>query len=84
MGSCRSINRLVEISLVIAEANPAFRAAWRARHEANSVLLFMDLMELMVGTNRIFVPSGNLLEEELYQRVNLSLTSWSLSTVHSI
>jgi len=84
LGSLRSKSKLVDISLVIADAKPAFKAACQVMQDANLVLLFMDVTELMVGTSCIFVPSGNLLEVELYQTFNLSLTSCSLSTAHSI
>ena len=72
IGSFWSFIRLVEISLVTAEARPAFKAAWRAKHEANLVLLFMEVTELIVGTSLILVPSGKCLEVEVYQRVSLS------------
>jgi hypothetical protein len=65
----------VEISLVTADAKPAVSAACRARQEANLVLLFIELTEVMVGTSLIFVPSGNCLELEPYQRESLSRTS---------
>jgi len=58
-GSLRSRRRFVEISLVTAEANPVFNAACRARQEANFVLLFRKVTDVIVGTSRIFVPSGN-------------------------
>jgi len=67
VGSLRSIIRLVEISLVTAEARLAFKAAWHAKHEANLVLLFMEVTEIIVGTSLILVPSGKCLKVELYQ-----------------
>jgi hypothetical protein len=73
----------VEISLVIAEAKPAFRAACLAIHEANFVLFSIEVAEVIVGTSLILVPSGNLLEKELYHTESLSLTSCIKSTAHS-
>jgi hypothetical protein len=57
-----SNSKLVVISQVLADAIPAANAACLARHEANLVLLLADSTEENVGTNRISVPSGNLLE----------------------
>jgi len=67
----------------MADARPALRAACRATQEANLVLLLREVTDVMVGTRRIFVPSENLVDAELYQMFNLSQTSCSLSTAHS-
>ena len=73
----------MEISLVIADARPAFRAACLAIQEANFVLFSVEVAKVIVGTNRILVPSGNFLELELYHTESLSLTSCIKSTAHS-
>ncbi len=69
--------------MAIAEANPEFRAACLARQEANLAFLFIEVTEEKVGTSRIFVPSGKILEEEPYQTASLSFTSCNLSIAHS-
>jgi len=68
---------------VTAEASPAVRAACLAKQEANFVLFPIDETEVIVGTKRIFVPSGNFLESELYHFSSLSFTYCNLSTAHS-
>jgi len=83
-GSFLSRRRLVEISLVTADANSAVRAACLAGHAANLALLSIDVTEEIVGTSLILVPSGKRVEEELYHLLNyLSLTSCRPSTEHS-
>ena len=73
----------MEISLVMAEARPAFSAACRAMQEANLVLLLMEVTNVIVGTNLILVPSGKLVDVEQYHLESLSFTSYMRSAEHS-
>jgi hypothetical protein len=65
-GSGLSNRRLVDISQVIQEPNQALSADWRVIRDAYFCLLPDDSIVLKGVTNRIFVPSGNLVDEEPY------------------
>ncbi len=83
MGSILSSIRLVDISQVVQVPNPADKAVWCAKQEANFVLLFMEKTEEKTGTSLILVPLGKVEENESYHTTNFFFVSCNLSEAHS-
>lgn len=78
-GEGLSNNKLEANSVVEAWASLVFRASWRAIRDAILTLPSREKILELGGIRRIFVPSRNSFDEELYHLANLVLISWALS-----